>query len=315
MHRYIARRLFQVLPTILFISAIVFFLHRFIPGDIISMLEGELGGGDFDRARVEELLGLDKPAIPAYFDWLWGVLHLDLGDSILGRSSILEQVAWRWPVTMELALLAMVFTIVFGIPTGILAAVRQETAVDYVARSFAVLGLSLPSFWIGVMTIVLSARFFGWIPRQDWVGFTEDPIRNLSIMVLPAFILSLNFIARVTRMMRATLLEVLRQDYIRTAWAKGLQERSVLIRHASKNAMIPVVTLLGLELVNLLSGTVIIEAIFDLPGIGFYTLDALQFRDYATVQGVIFLYAVVVVITNLLVDLTYSFLDPRVVYR
>ena len=314
MHRYIARRMFQVLPTILFVSALVFFLHRFIPGDIISMLEGELGG-DYDRAKVEALLGLDKPAVPAYFDWLWGILHFDLGNSILGRTPILEQIAWRWPVTLELTVLAMILTIIFGIPTGILAAVRQETMVDYVTRSVAVLGLSLPSFWLGVMAIVLSARYLNWIPRQDWVTLTEDPLKNLSIMAIPAIILSLNFIARVMRMMRATLLEVLRQDYIRTAWAKGLRERAVLIRHASKNAMIPVVTLLGLELVNLLSGTVIIESIFDLPGIGFYTLDALQFRDYGTVQGVIFLYAIVVVITNLMVDLTYSFLDPRVVYR
>ena len=314
MHRYIARRLVQILPTVLVMSLIVFFLHRFIPGDILSMLEGELGA-DYDRAKVEALLGLDDPAPLAYVKWLWGILHLDFGKSILGRTSILEEIAWRWPVTIELSIFAMFFTIVFGVPLGILAAVKQESFLDYLTRSLAVLGLSLPSFWIGVMVVTLSAIYLGWLPRQDWVTFQEDPIRNISIMIVPSIILALHYIARVMRMMRGTLLEVLRQDYIRTAWAKGLRERAVLVRHASKNAMIPVVTLLGLELVNLLSGTVVIEVIFDLPGLGHYTLEALQFRDYGTVQGIIFLYAIVVIVVNLVIDLSYSFLDPRVSYR
>ena len=274
MHRYIAKRLVQILPTILVMSLLVFFLHRFIPGDILSMLEGELGA-DYDRAKVEALLGLDDPAPLAYVKWLWGILHLDFGKSVLGRTSILEEIAWRWPVTIELSIFAMFFTIVIGVPLGILAAVKQESFLDYVTRSIAVLGLSLPSFWIGVMVVTLSAIYLGWLPRQDWVTFQEDPIKNISIMIVPSIILALHYIARVMRMMRGTLLEVLRQDYIRTAWAKGLRERVVLVRHASKNAMIPVVTLLGLELVNLLSGTVVIEVIFDLPGLGHYTLEAL----------------------------------------
>ncbi len=314
MHRYIAKRLVQILPTILVMSLLVFFLHRFIPGDILSMLEGELGA-DYDRAKVEALLGLDDPAPLAYVKWLWGILHLDFGKSVLGRTSILEEIAWRWPVTIELSIFAMFFTIVIGVPLGILAAVKQESFLDYVTRSIAVLGLSLPSFWIGVMVVTLSAIYLGWLPRQDWVTFQEDPIKNISIMIVPSIILALHYIARVMRMMRGTLLEVLRQDYIRTAWAKGLRERVVLVRHASKNAMIPVVTLLGLELVNLLSGTVVIEVIFDLPGLGHYTLEALQFRDYGTVQGIIFLYAIVVIVVNLLIDLSYSFLDPRVSYK
>ena len=314
MHRYIAKRLVQILPTILVMSLLVFFLHRFIPGDILSMLEGELGA-DYDRAKVEALLGLDDPAPLAYVKWLWGILHLDFGKSVLGRTSILEEIAWRWPVTIELSIFAMFFTIVIGVPLGILAAVKQESFLDYVTRSIAVLGLSLPSFWIGVMVVTLSAIYLGWLPRQDWVTFQEDPIKNISIMIVPSIILALHYIARVMRMMRGTLLEVLRQDYIRTAWAKGLRERVVLVRHASKNAMIPVVTLLGLELVNLLSGTVVIEVIFDLPGLQHYTLEALQFRDYGTVQGIIFLYAIVVIVVNLLIDLSYSFLDPRVSYK
>ena len=314
MQKYILTRLVQVIPTILFMSLVVFFLHRFIPGDILSMLEGELGA-DFDRAKVEALLGLDDPAPLAYVKWLWGILHLDFGMSVLGRSDILSEIGWRFPVTLELTLFAMFFTILFGIPLGILAAVKQESLLDYVTRSLAVLGLSLPTFWIGIMVITLSAIYLGWLPRQDWVTFGADPLKNLSIMAIPSFILALHFIARVMRMMRGTLLEVLRQDYIRTAWAKGLRERAILTRHATKNALIPVVTLLGLELVNLLSGTVVIEVIFDLPGIGHYTLEALQFRDYRTVQGIIFLYAILVIGVNLAIDLSYSFLDPRVSYK
>jgi peptide/nickel transport system permease protein len=313
MSKYIAKRLVQVFPTLLLVSLLVFFLHRFIPGDIITMLQGELGS-DYDATKVRELLGLNTPAPLAYLQWMWGVVQGDFGQSVLGRTSILAQIGWRWPVTVELAVLAMFFTIIIGIPIGVLAAVRQETWMDYVSRSIAVLGLSLPTFWIGVMVVTLSAIYLNWLPRQDYVSFTADPLKNLSMFLIPSVILAFNFVARVMRMMRGTLLEVLRQDYIRTAWAKGLRERVVLYRHGAKNAMIPVMTLLGLEFVNLLAGTVVIEVIFDLPGIGHYTLEALQFRDYGTVQAIIFLYAVVVVVVNLLTDLSYAFLDPRVKY-
>ena len=235
--------------------------------------------------------------------------------SLLSQTPITEELFWRWPISIELAVLALTFVIVLGIPIGIIAAVRQETWIDYLLRGFAILGLSLPSFWIGVMVVTLPALYWGVLLRQDYVTFTEDPLKNLSIMAVPAFILAIHYIARIARMMRATLLEVLRQDYIRTAWAKGLRERVVLSRHAARNALNPVVTLLGLEFMTLMSGTVVMERIFDIPGLGNYVLEALNFRDYPVVQSVILLYAIVVVVGNLLVDLSYRMLDPRVSYK
>lgn len=314
MRTYIARRLVEVLPTVLVVSLVVFFLHRFLPGDILDQLAGEIGAGDTDMEKVKALLGLDKPAHIAYWEWLTGLLTGNLGMSLLSRTPISGELAWRWPVTVELTMVAMVFTIIFGIPIGIVAALRQESWVDYLLRSVAVLGLSLPTFWVGVMAVTLPAIYFGFLPRQDYVGFTADPLKNVSLFLLPGFILAIHYVARIARMTRGTLLEVLRQDYIRTAWAKGLRERVVVTRHALRNAMNPVITLLGLEFINLLAGTVVIERIFDLPGIGNYTLQALNFRDYPTVQSIIFMYAVIVILGSLLIDLSYRWLDPRVKY-
>ena len=314
MQAYLARRILEALPTVLVISLLVFFLHRFLPGDILDQLAGELGGADADLERVKALLGLDKPAHVAYWEWLTGLLTGNLGLSLLSRTPISGEIMWRWPVTVELTVVAMVFTIVLGIPIGIVAALRQESWVDYLLRSVAVMGLSLPTFWVGVMAVSLPAIYLGWLPRQDYVALNAEPLKNLSIMVLPAFILAIHYVARIARMARGTLLEVLRQDYIRTAWAKGLRERVVVTRHALRNALNPVVTLLGLEFINLLAGTVVIERIFDLPGIGNYTLQALNFRDYPTVQSIIFLYALVVIGGTLVIDLSYRWLDPRVKY-
>ena len=315
MQAYIVRRIVEMVPTIFLISVLVFLLHRFLPGDILLMMVGELGDDDSDLERVRELLGLDKSAPQAYLDWILGLPRGDLGMSLLSQTPITEELFWRWPISIELAVLALTFVIVLGIPIGIIAAVRQETWIDYLLRGFAILGLSLPSFWIGVMVVTLPALYWGVLLRQDYVTFTEDPLKNLSIMAVPAFILAIHYIARIARMMRATLLEVLRQDYIRTAWAKGLRERVVLSRHAARNALNPVVTLLGLEFMTLMSGTVVMERIFDIPGLGNYVLEALNFRDYPVVQSVILLYAIVVVVGNLLVDLSYRMLDPRVSYK
>jgi len=312
MKAYIARRLVEVLPTVLVVSLVVFFLHRFLPGDILDQLAGEIGAGDADMDKVKALLGLDKPAHVAYWEWLTGLITGNLGMSLLSRTPISGELAWRWPVTLELTAVAMLFTIIFGIPIGIVAALRQESWVDYALRSVAVLGLSLPTFWVGVMAVTLPAIYFGFLPRQDYVALAADPLKNVSIFLLPGFILAIHYVARIARMTRGTLLEVLRQDYIRTAWAKGLRERVVVTRHALRNALNPVVTLLGLEFINLLAGTVVIERIFDLPGIGNYTLQALNFRDYPTVQSIIFLYAVIVIIGSLFIDLSYRWLDPRV---
>ncbi len=316
MHRYLARRVLELIPTVFIVSVLVYAMHRFLPGDTITILMGEMGGSDnADRERIAEILGLHRSGPEGYLAWLGGLIHGDLGMSILSRTPIADEIFWRWPVTIELAVFALILVVLIGIPIGVIAALRQETAIDYILRSFAVLGLSLPGFWIGVMIVTLSSIYLGVLPRYDYVAFLDDPLANIKIMLLPASILAIQYIARVARMMRGTLLEVLRQDYIRTAWAKGLKERVVVTRHALKNSMIPVVTLLGLEFMTMMGGTVVIERIFDLPGIGSYPLRALGFRDYPTVQSVIFLYALVVMVGNLLVDLSYRLLDPRVRYQ
>ncbi|MSQ26844.1 MAG: ABC transporter permease [Dehalococcoidia bacterium] len=315
MQQYIGRRLLEMIPTVFIVSVLVYAMHRFLPGDTITVLMGEMGGAaNADPERIAEILGLHKSGPEGYLAWLGGLIRGDLGISILSRTPIADEIFWRWPVTIGLALFALVLVILIGIPIGVIAALRQETAIDYVLRSLAVLGLSLPGFWIGVMVVTFASVYLGVLPRYDYVAFFDDPLANLRILLLPASILALQYIARIARMMRGTLLEVLRQDYIRTAWAKGLKERVVVTRHALKNSLIPVVTLLGLEFMTMLGGTVVIERIFDLPGIGSYTLRALGFRDYPTVQSVIFLYALVVIGGNLLVDLSYRWLDPRVRY-
>ena len=314
MQGYILRRLLELIPTVLLVSVVVFTLHRLLPGDIVDILLGEIAGDDVDRARIEALLGIDKPAPEAYIEWLLGMLRGDLGQSLFSRTPIVDEILWRWPVTIELTVIALAMIIVLGIPIGIIAALRQESMLDYILRSGAVLGLSLPTFWIGVMVVTLPAIYFGVLPRTDYVAPNEDLLANIRLMILPASILAVHYMARVARMMRGTLLEVLRQDYIRTAWAKGLKERVVITRHALRNSMIPVVTMLGLEFMTMISGTVVIERIFDLPGIGSYTLSAISFRDYPTVQSVIFLYALIVIVGNLMVDLSYRFIDPRIRY-
>jgi peptide/nickel transport system permease protein len=313
MGSYLVRRILEAIPTLIVVSLVVFFLHRLLPGDILDQMAGS-AGGDADLTRVKALLGLDKPAHVAYLEWLTGLLTGNLGISLLSRTPISGEIAWRWPVTVELTLVAMLFTTFLGIPIGIVAGLRQESWADYVLRSLAVLGLSLPTFWIGVMAVTLPSIYLGIIPRQDYVSLAADPIRNIGIFLLPGFILSVHYVARIARMTRGTLLEVLRQDYIRTAWAKGLRESVVVTRHAMRNALNPVVTLLGLEFINLLAGTVVIERVFDLPGIGNYTLQALNFRDYPTVQSIIFLYAIIVIAGTLIIDLSYRWLDPRVKY-
>ena len=316
MHRYLARRLVQLVPTVFLVSVLVYAMHRFLPGDTITVLMGEMGGaGNADQDRIAEILGLHKSGPEGYFAWLSGLIRGDLGISILSRTPIADEIFWRWPVTIELALFALVLVALVGIPIGVIAALRQETPIDYLLRSMAVLGLSLPGFWIAVMIVTFASIYLCVLPRYDYVGLFDDPLANLKVMWLPASILAIQYIARVARMMRGTLLEVLRQDYIRTAWAKGLKERVVVTRHALKNSMIPVVTLLGLEFTTMMAGTVVIERIFDLPGIGSYTLRALGFRDYPTVQSVIFLYALAVMVGNVLVDFSYRLLDPRVRYQ
>ena len=331
MRAYIIRRLLLIIPTLFILTILVFLSVRFIPGDTIDAM---LGKGDLqvdvDREALEHMLGLDVPVHVQYGrwigvlptpDWVTGESHFiglfqgSLGYSLVGgRSMVEELIIGRLPVTIELGLLSIVIGLLIALPVGIYSAIRQDTAADYVGRSAAIIGLATPNFWLATMVMIFPAIWWGWSPPMQWVPFTEDPLGNLGILLIPSLILGTASAAATMRMTRTMMLEVLRQDYIRTAWSKGLNERVVVLRHAIKNALIPVVTLIGLQLPILVGGTVIIENIFNLPGLGRLMLTALNNRDYPVVSGVNLVFATAVVGINLMIDLIYPYLDPRVRY-
>ena len=272
--------------------------------------------GGIDRADLERRLGLDVPVWVQYARWLRDIfLHGSLGESLLGRGAVAERITDRLPVTVELGVLAIVIGLVIALPVGIYSAIRQDTAAEFVGRSVAIIGLATPNFWLGVMVMIYPAISWGWAPPLELVAFTEDPLRNLTAFIVPSLILGTASAAAAMRMTRTMMLEVLRQDFIRTAWAKGLRERTVVIRHAVKNALIPVVSLIGLQLPILVGGAVIMENIFNLPGLGRLLLDALIDRDYPMVSGINLFFATGVVVINLVIDLVYGVLDPRVRYE
>ena len=308
-----------IIPTLFLLTILVFLSVRFIPGDVIDVIQGRMGWvapGEIDREAVERRLGLDVPVYVQYGRWLGGIfLHGSLGESLMGRGAVEQKIIDRLPVTIELGLLAIVIGLVIALPVGIYSAIRQDTAADYLGRSLAVIGLATPNFWLGIMVMIFPAIWWGWVPPLELVPFTEDPLGNLAVFLIPSLILGTASSAATMRMMRTMMLEVLRQDYIRTAWSKGLRERVVIIRHTLKNALIPVVTLIGLQLPILVGGAVIMENIFNLPGIGRLLVNALNERDYPMVSGVNLFFATGVVLLNLLIDLIYPYLDPRVRYE
>jgi peptide/nickel transport system permease protein len=286
-----------------------------MPGDVVlRMVEGHAYAPTVEALRKE--LGLDRPAYVQYAEWIGGiVLRGDLGNSYWTRQPILDEFVRRFPVTLELAALTILVSVVIGILIGIVSAVRQDTVSDYVGRIFAILALSVPYFGLAVLVVVLPAIYFKWTPVWTYVPFTTDPLENLKIMLVPALVFGVTRAGPIMRIMRSSLLEVMRQDYIRTAWSKGLPERAIVLRHALKNAMIPVVTLVGLQTPLYIGGSVIIEAIFRLPGVGLFFFEALTRLDYPVVQSVNLIVAAMVVGLNLAIDLTYAFLDPRIRYR
>ena len=331
MRAYIIRRLLLIVPTLFILTILVFFSVRFIPGDAIDAMLGKLGyqAVFLDREALEHMLGLDVPVHVAYGRWLgvlptpdWvtgeshfkGLLQGTLGESLLGGFTVEEKIIARLPVTIELGVLAIVIGLMIALPVGIYSAIRQDTAADYVGRSIAIIGLATPNFWLALMVMIYPAIWWGWAPPMKLIPFTEDPLGNLGLFIIPSLILGTAASAGTMRLTRTMMLEVVRQDYIRTAWSKGLNERVVVIRHAIKNALIPVVTLVGLQLPILVGGSVIIESIFNLPGAGRLMLSALQDRDYPVVSGVNLFFATVVMANNLFIDLIYPYLDPRVRY-
>ena len=319
MRTYIIRRLLLMIPSIFIITVIVFGLVRMIPGNAVDQLFAEMastGKSGLNREDIERMLGLDVPVHVQYGRWITEVLQGDLGTTIRGGSTpITEKIVARLPVTFELGLIAILVGLLISLPIGILSAIRQDSFGDYVARGLAILFISIPSFWMATVVMVYPALWWGWSPPMDYISFTEDPLGNLGLLIIPATILGFVLSGTTMRMMRAMMLEVLRQDYIRTAWAKGFTEKLVVIRHALKNALIPVVTLVGYQVPILVGGAVIIEQIFTLPGIGRLLVDALSQRDYPVVSAVNLVIGTTVLVINLLVDLTYAYLDPRIRYH
>ncbi len=320
MRAYIIRRLLLMIPTLLLVSILVFLLIRFIPGDVIDamLLTSSISGGTVEtRAELERFLGLDVPAHVQYARWIGGiVLDGTLGKSLLGSAiTIEEQILRRLPVTLELGLLSIAIGLIIALPVGIYSAIRRNTLADYAGRSLAVVGLATPNFWLGLLVIVFPAIWWNWTPPIRMIALSDDLLGNLGVFIVPSLILGTYFAAATMRMTRTMMLEVLRQDYVRTAWSKGLRERVVVVRHAIKNALIPVITLTGLQLPILIGGSVIMENIFNLPGIGRLLVNALVDRDYPMVSGVNLVFAAGVVVINLVVDLLYGLLDPRVRYR
>jgi peptide/nickel transport system permease protein len=315
MYKYVIRRLLLSVPVLLLSSLIVFGLMRVMPGDALTALMGESGNVSAkDLQKLQKDLGLDLPYYEQYGIWLWQMVSLNPGYSIFTNEPISVALKKAVPVTLELAALAIILGLIIAIPVGVLSATRQDTASDYVGRVVAVSGLSIPDFWLGTLVITFAAIWFHWIPPIGYVSLWDSPWRNLQQFLLPAAILGFRLSAATMRMTRSTVLEVLREDYVRTAWAKGLAGRIVVYKHALKNALIPVITIVGGQLGVLLAGTVVVETIFALPGLGRLTVEAILYRDYPIVQTNVMLVAATLVTLNLVVDLAYAWLDPRIRY-
>ena len=332
MTAYIIRRFCSMIPTLFIATIVVFLLIRLMPGDVIDTIIEDLQNRGTNeaaiaatRAFIEEELGLDVPAPLQYARWLGvlpqadgrvsGILQGDFGRSLWSKKPVLARIGPRWPVTLELGLMALAVSQLISLPIGIYSALRQDTLGDYVARSVAFALIAVPNFWVATLVIVLPSIWWGYTQPLMLIRFGDDPLGNLQMFILPAIVLGMGLSGMTMRMTRTMMLEVLRQDYVRTAWAKGLRERLIVVRHALKNAFIPVVTQIGLLLPLLVGGTVIIENIFGLPGMGQLTLDAITKRDYATVSGLMLLVAAAIMVINLGIDLLYAWLDPRIHYR
>ncbi len=313
MGHYVVRRLLLIVVTLIGVSFLVFAILRMVPGGVENAILGE-NATPQQFAILRHQLGLDQPIPIQYLNWLKEVLHGNLGESLVTHRVIVQDIEQRLPVTLQLGVFALIISLTIAIPTGLVAAMRQDTASDYTMRSLAIAFLSIPNFWIATLVITFGARLFGYAPPLTYVGFFDAPVGNLQIIIPPAVILGAGLSGGVMRFTRTQMLDVLRQDYIRTAWAKGLRERTLIRRHAFRNAAIPVITLVGLQIPFLFGGTVILEQIFGVPGVGRYLITAVNERDFPAIQAVVLMLATIIVVTNLVVDLTYSVLDPRIKY-
>jgi peptide/nickel transport system permease protein len=308
---FLARRVGQTIPTLLFVSVLIFGLQQLMPGDPALVLAGEERGDPAVLAQIRAELNLDKPLPVQYALWLQGVLTGDLGYSWRIREPIAAVIAQKLPVTLQLGLMAFVIALLIGIPMGILSAVRKDTPLDWSANAVGLAGLSLPNFWLGIMLILLFSVELGWLPPSGYVPLSEDWRQSLATTIMPAFVLGSGIAAVFMRHMRSAMLQALAEDYVRTARAKGLAERVVVLKHALRNALVPVVTLGALELGTLLSGAVLTEQVFSIPGFGKLIVDAVFNRDYPVVQGVVLVTAALYVLLNLVADVLYVLINPR----
>ena len=307
----IGARLIQLLPTILLVSLIVFALQHLMPGDPAVMLAGEAAGDPHVVAQIRDQLLLDRPIWQQYLHWLFAVLHGNLGYSWRLSSPVSALIAEKLPVTLQLSAMAFAFAVAIGVPAGVISAVKQGTAWDWLANAVGLFGLSIPNFWLGIVMILLVSVDLGWLPPSGYVPLTQDPLRSLETTIMPAFVLGNAIAAILMRHTRSAMLTALQQDYVRTARAKGLSERSVVLRHALRNALIPVVTLGGLQLGTLLSGAVLTEQVFDIPGLGKLVVDAVFNRDYPVIQGVVLVTGLLYILINLATDVLYAVINPR----
>jgi peptide/nickel transport system permease protein len=320
MRAYIIRRVLLIIPTLLLVTIVVFLTVRLVPGSVIDLMVAERGGGQgtgiaMDINAIRHSMGLDQPVYVQYGRWMWDLLHGDLGKSLWTRRSVSEELGQRLIVTFELGFLAFIIAQLIALPIGIYSAIRQDTAGDFIGRSFAIMCIAVPSFWLGTMVMVFPSIWWNWSPPAKYITFVADPMQNLQLFIIPAILLGMSMSGTTMRMLRTTMLEVLRQDYIRTAWSKGLRERVVILRHGLKNALIPVVTLIAGQIPVMIGGAVIIEQIFNLPGMGRLFLDSIMSRDYPYVQGINVFLAVIGMFIILATDLSYAYLDPRIRYR
>jgi peptide/nickel transport system permease protein len=318
MWKFIVKRFLLTIPTLLGVAAIIFLLLRVIPGDVVEakLMSGEGQGVSAEVMAAERAnLGLDKPVWHQFALWVWGLLRLDLGTSMWTGSPITEEIKLRFALSLQLALMATVVATLLAIPLGIVAALKQDTWVDYSVRIFSIAGLAMPSFWLGILMILGFLIIFKWLPPMVYTPFWVDPWQNLAQLIWPALAVGYRYSAVATRMTRSSMLEVLREDYIRTARAKGLWLKLILVRHALKNAMLPVVTVIGLEFAFLLGGLVVTEQVFNLNGLGLLFVQAIARRDYTLTQALVLLVAAVFIFTNFFMDVLYAWLDPRIRHR
>ncbi|MGH2586444.1 MAG: ABC transporter permease, partial [Dehalococcoidia bacterium] len=315
MQRYIARRLLLAIPTLWGVATFLFILMRVLPYSAIDIQTAESTADATVREKLEAEYGLDDPILVQYVRYLGQIVRGDFGRSLVSDRTVREELRHRLPVTAELAIIGIIASFFIAVPIGTLSAVKQDTWLDYVTRGSAIALIALPGYGLAIIILVLGSRWFQWAPPTTYTTFTEDPLNNLAIMILPALLLSVGLSGGLMRLTRTQMLEVLRQDYVRTARAKGLRERSVLSRHALKNALIPIITVLGLELPIIVGGTVIIETIWLLPGMGRYLVDSVNRLDYTVVQSVNLIAATVVIFSSILVDVMYAVVDPRIRYK